>query len=423
MAIVPSAPQLRGELYDIVRTFRMDIDRRNLDLPLSERVAISGNLDALRTIIRSRSSRSRYFTVEELDLLEEEVARLIAATTRSRISDRLIERNIFDADNRTIIGHESHTWLTFAEQLKTLLRDISPEIVELREEKFDFAQGSLPLLSDVVPKPKVSPVHFDFENDRLVLTHVTARSRREDEHNVSRARSTLIESGQKIIEELRRSNCDRRFLEDVIAVQRQLESAEDIIQLGILNLACEEQRKEFEPELPSSLAGSLRAHCSNIAMYVAQFPEWLRYTENATEVELSAADIRYSQEVAEAIATQFEAIPAKVDPEVPRTLRAISEAVANPVTATRRVSFALVRTLENLFIRVFSYAGKFTDEIAAQSLTKAANIGSSAIAISFGTLILGYATNLAAVFEKVPGMAWLKSAVEIFGKLIASSSL
>ncbi|WP_284775735.1 hypothetical protein [Agrobacterium sp. lyk4-40-TYG-31] len=422
MPTKPNGPQLRGEIYDIVRVFRLELDRRTVDMPLSEKVALSGSVDAMRIVIRNRNARSRFFTVEELDYLEQEAARFISIVTRSQVAERLIERNILEEDGRTVTGQETHNWFSLAEKLRDVLRGIPASIIQPIED-FEFVQGNLPLLSDIVPDQKVSPVHFDIKNDKLILTHLRANSRPEDSQNVHRARSTLIESGQKIIEELRQSNCDRRFLEDVIAVQTRLESTHDIVQLGILNIACEEQRREFEPELPRLLAGKLRAHFSNIAMYVAQFPEWLRYAENALEVELSAADIRRSQDIANEIAEKFEAVPAKVDADVPRTLRAISDAISHPATAARRVAFALVRTLENLFIRVFSHVGKFFDDVASQSLSKSAKIGSSAVAISFGSMILGYATNLAAIYEKVPGMAWLKTAVEIFTNALPAFSL
>ncbi|TDK37026.1 hypothetical protein E2F50_08970 [Rhizobium deserti] len=416
-----TASQVRAELHALVRTFRADLDRRSFEIPLQQKMRLSAALDKIRTIIRNRSTRSSYFTELEIDLLDIEIDSFIALIEPD-IGGRLIERDILDVEGRTVVGHEQHSWLTLAEQMKVVLESIPNELIEQDEQKFEFIQGNLPLLSDVVPNQKVSPVHFDIKNERLVLTHHRAEASIEDSQNVFQARSMLIQSGRKIIEELQRSNCDRRFLDDVVAVQEQLESAQDIIRLGILNIACEEQRKEFEPELPGLLVGKLRAQCANIAMYVAQFPEWLRYAENASEVELSAEDIQYSQQAANEIAAQFEAIPAKVDPEVPRTLRAISEAVSDPATATKRVSFALVRTLENLFIRIFAHVSKFTDEFTSQSLAKVAKVASSAVSISFGTLILGYATNLAAIYEKVPGMAWLKTAVDLFKKIVASSS-
>jgi|GEM_PF-2597792 len=421
MAVRTSSHTVRLEIYDIIRIFRAELDRRSTKIPLSEKVALSGIVDAMRIVVRHRSGLHR-FTIEEVDHLECEAAKLVATVTRSTGAERPIEKSVLEEDGRTIVGHEFHSWLSLSEKLKGILSSIPDELVEPKEEKFDFTQGDLPLLSEVVPAQKVSPVHFDIKDDKLVLAHISAVSRQEDNQNIHNAHSTIVESGKKIIEDLRHSNCDRRFLDDVAALQSRLESVNDIVRLGIMNLACEEQRKEFEAELPPSLAGRLRGHFSNIAMYVAQFPEWLRYTENAYEVELSASDIRRSQEIANEISAKFEAIPAKVDPEVPRTLRAISYAASRPGAASKRVAFALVRTLENLCIGVFSRIGQFLDDMASQSLSKSAKVGSVAVAISFGSMILSYATNLAAIYDRVPGMAWLKTAVEIFNRALLSLS-
>lgn len=402
--------QFKNEINDILRSFRLGLDRKSTDLTLEDRVVLSKALDGMRVINRYVGT-SRFLFEEELQYLLAEARKFRSLVELSGIGE-LAAYPL--ATSRTRIADLLHevTNLELADILIQTIEDVpSDSVIDV---SLPFGEPSR--LADVIPEQKISPVHFDVVNDVLTIAHLPAVAAPDDAENTRSARSALIEQGRKILGDLEISNCDRRFLSDVQALQAKLETSEDIIQLGIMNLACEEQGRQFAEELPSVLASKLRSHFTTVGMYVAQFQAWVKFTENAAAVELNEADVRKSHEAALEIAAKFEKMADTVSPEVPATIRLISNAIDDPARAGKKVGFALIRTLENLFIRVFGYAAKFTDE----SVNKSIAYGSSAVAISFCTVVYSYANGLASIYERVPGMAWLKTAVEIFGKYVTS---
>ncbi|ULJ70626.1 hypothetical protein [Rhizobium gallicum] len=269
-------------------------------------------------------------------------------------------------------------------------------------------------LAHIVPAQKISPVRFTVLNGLLAIAHTPAEPVAEDRNGTLSARSSLIERGKEILEELRASNCDRRFLSELTALQGNLESSYDIVQLGIINLGCDDQRKAFEAELSTAIATKLRSHLTSISMYVAQFPEWQKFVENAAAVELNEEDVRRSQSIVHQLASDFEGRPDAIDPEVPRTLRMISDAISDPAQAGKRLSFALIRTVENLCISLIETVSKFSQE----TVIKSSKMGSFALATTFSAFILKYTGALTALSDGVPGMGWLKSALEIMMKSV-----
>ncbi|MGO8094424.1 hypothetical protein [Rhizobium leguminosarum] len=417
--------QLRDELNDAVRALKVSVDRRSASLTLEQRVILSTAVDRVRVVARQISITPPFFFRDEVKFLSEIVAVLKEVFEESAVGDQPVRQ--LPASGRTGVSRLTQSGVTNSQLVKYLtgLIDDIPDdlILEANDLQLGLTQDETVvthnlnrLMSEIVPEQKISPVQFEIVADVLVITHSLANANKDDADNVLSARAALIEQGLQIVEEMRQSNCDRRFLSDFIALQRKLETSEDIIQLGIMNLACEEQRKQFEKELPDVIASKLRSHMGSVAMYVAQFQDWARFTENAAAVELSESDIRKAKAIAGDIAQAFEKMPETVSPEVPKTIRLIREAISDPAIAGKRSAFALVRTLENLFIRVFGYTAQFMD----QSAEKTISLGSRAVAIGFGTAILGYAGSLVSIYEKVPGMAWLGSAVEIFGKFVAT---
>jgi len=169
--------------------------------------------------------------------------------------------------------------------------------------------------------------------------------------------------------------------------------------------------------MPEVLGAKLRAHLTSIGMYVAQFPEWARYSENAAIVELTEADIRRSREVATDVIVKLEAISEQVDPEVPKTIRFIMDAVSNPGHTSKRAAYALFSTLENLFSKIFGYAASFSDDLVTQSSKKVAAWGGSAVATIFVKAVLEGAGVLAPIYARLPDSAWLRNAVEIIEQI------
>jgi hypothetical protein len=169
----------------------------------------------------------------------------------------------------------------------------------------------------------------------------------------------------------------------------------------------------FDDELSNTVSARLRSHLNSVAAYVAQFPEWRRYTENASIVELNESDVRKSVVVADDIIEHLDTVPDLVDPEVPRTIKLIREAITDPSRAAKRISYALFRTLENLFSKVFEHVAAFASDFTSQTSTRLAKWGSRTVAGVLIGAMVGWAGALTPIYERLPDSSWLKPALSI----------
>jgi len=386
--------------------------RRDSHLELEDRIYFLQQFEALRAIsddIDRRKSPSLEYS--------NRIRKIIGDITSHRDFKDVESRRYFPALPRSATKAEVEKDATVGHVVNIILSSLDSFEIELKLGSDQGLSNPLRQLRRVVPEQKVAPIQFEFIDDVLKVRHSSARFLQEDEHNVHAARSALIQQGRAIIEGLKSSNCDQRFTANVEHLQEKLESAEDVVQLAIFNLACEELRQKFESELPDVLAVKLKSHLSSVGMYVAQFPDWARFTENAGSVELSESDIRKTKEVADELVVKLTGMPSQVDPEVPQTIKAISDVISDPSLTSKRASFALLRSLENLYSKIMSYAANFADELVSETSKKFAKWGSSAIAGVLVAAIVNGAGVLAPVYSKFADSAWMKSAVEIIQKI------
>lgn len=276
-------------------------------------------------------------------------------------------------------------------------------------------------LQRIVPVQKVAPAQFFIDHDNnLRIDHKDSRPHAVDAANVDAARLALLEQSETILENLRLSNCDRRILEAVESLNAKLHNMVDVVQLGIQNISCEELRVSFEPELPTALLAMIKGHTSAISLYVAQFPEWQQFTDNAARVELNAEDIRELRNVAEELAETLEN-DEFVDEEVPATIRFLASAARDTRGAGRRTAFALLRSLENLIAVTFKFIGDTVQETAQQTKKTIAKSLSLVIG-GFAAAILASALSVTPIFSKFSDTAWMKTAAPLVQNLLINLS-
>lgn len=417
-----SPKELRDELNDFIRSCRATFDRKSAPLSLDERINLSTTLDTLRVITRQAGwGRSPFYFTDELASILNTARTLRELIGKSSIRNVKATPPSHGTTETVHLLQRGIAYYDLADFLVMLVEGIPPDkVIDVGDLQLSLVddeeeQELIPdRLAHIVPAQKISPVRFTVLNGLLAIAHTPAEPVAEDRNGTLSARSSLIERGKEILEELRASNCDRRFLSELTALQGNLESSYDIVQLGIINLGCDDQRKAFEAELSTAIATKLRSHLTSISMYVAQFPEWQKFVENAAAVELNEEDVRRSQSIVHQLASDFEGRPDAIDPEVPRTLRMISDAISDPAQAGKRLSFALIRTVENLCISLIETVSKFSQE----TVIKSSKMGSFALATTFSAFILKYTGALTALSDGVPGMGWLKSALEIMMKSV-----
>lgn len=275
------------------------------------------------------------------------------------------------------------------------------------------AQASLNLLRKVIPAQKTSPVQFSVINNRIVVARQPSKAEADDHKNIAASKDALLDSGKKLIDELKRSNCDRRLLDRINELQSALDSSDNVVALGLMNISCEMIGGAFEKELPDAIRGMLLGQTRGISMYVAQFPDWQRFSESASAVELEAGDIYRISSAAKKIISDLESNPDIADAEVPRTIKAIQELIENPVTATIRSAFAVLRTLENLIAKAFQHGVDLLEKTAVKSVDGLSAAASKVVIAAFLTVTLGGAVEMSPLSSKVAETAWLRKAVEI----------
>jgi hypothetical protein len=273
-------------------------------------------------------------------------------------------------------------------------------------------------LRRIVPQQKLAPAQFDIINDQLVLANLPVQLRADDITNVQQARTALMARGENIIKALERSNCDKRVLNSVQELQEGLTKESNAIELGLMNIGVDQVCKSAAAELPEALLGEISGYVTGVAMFVAQFEEWRRFSENAASVDITTDDIEKIGAAAQSIIDRLDEHPGIAAAEVPKTLRALRALVSNPPLASKRAAFAVLRTIENLVARVYQYGADFLDKTAQKTVDKLSSKASTTIVVILMTAALTATATMGGVPAKVAETNWMKTASEIVKKQI-----
>lgn len=268
-------------------------------------------------------------------------------------------------------------------------------------------------LDELLPEQKVAPLRFDVHNDRLVLAQHTSTPSDAGAAVASIAKQELIARGLDVIQQLESSNCDRRLLGALQELQENLETSENVIKTGLSNLACEVMHKVFENELPDAVSAALQVQTMGVGMYLAQFPEWIQFSEAAAG---SPIDQRAEAAVVAALDSVIAATedsPELADPEVPQTLRHLRELVIDPQRASKRAIYAAIRSVENLVIKAFSYGSSFLHETITKTSGLLSTTVSRAAAVALLSLGLSAASGLLPISTTMEGLGWVREAVVV----------
>lgn len=292
-------------------------------------------------------------------------------------------------------------------------------VIPIEEELPIFESGTRPRVSGaairhVVPNDQgIAPIMFEISSGRIVIVAQKARILGEDAANISSAKSQLVANGAKIIGELEKSNCDPRLLDTINALQLQLASDENIIQLGISNIGTEKMFVAFAAEIPDAVVAMMEAHTTGIDMYVGQFPEWHRFSEQASIANFEIDDIRTISDTAEKVIGELNSSPNLSDPSVPRTLQAISSVIRDPSNTSRKAAYAVWRSLENLIIKIFNYGADFLDQTIVKTIDKSSTAISQSVAVGLMTFGLGTAIAISPVATHMPDGKWIEKSIAV----------
>lgn len=321
---------------------------------------------------------------------------------------RSLPRPIASRDNSPLIGVVE----------KRPIDEVLDYLIERTEAEMGLARGEqleleIANLRGLVPAQKVAPVQFEMRSGRLAVLHAPRKGLPEDITNIDNAKRALLEQGRKIIAELERSNCDKRLLESLQHLQRELDADENAIQLGLSNIACEVMVRQFQSELPDAVFAMVQAHTRGVEMFAAQFPEWGKFVENAASTALAESDIESVSRAAAEVLHTLEHSPSLAEPEVPKTILRLQELLAAPDASTKRAGFAMLRTLENLISKIYTHCVDLLDQTATNTVKQLSKVAAGAIVATLLTMAVGAASAIAPIAVKVPEMQWLRSATEV----------
>ncbi|MBU3890528.1 hypothetical protein FM996_17415 [Methylosinus sporium] len=277
-------------------------------------------------------------------------------------------------------------------------------------------------LRNTLPEQKLAPVSFDIKDSRIVVVRHAVNPSGADINNVKNARNALLEQGTGIIEALEKSNCDRRIIDGIKRLQNGLSRYDNIIELGIINISVDKVCKGAASEFPDALLGAIDGHIAGVGMYVAQFEEWRRFSENALDIELDASDIKHIGDATQAIIERVTMHPEIADEEIPKTLLMLSGLIANPGQSSRKAAFATLRTVENLVARVYQHGLDFLEQTTTKTVDGLSSAASKVVVGALLAVALAATASLGAVPSKVAEAAWMKTAAEIVQKQIEALS-
>jgi hypothetical protein len=275
-------------------------------------------------------------------------------------------------------------------------------------------------LRDIVPDQKIGPVQFAFKNRVLSVRHSPAVISDVDKKSALAARKSLLQNGEWILNNLRSSNQDPRLIETLEEHQGRLRKNSDIIQLGISSLSCQMTFDRFEQEMPEAVATRMQAYTIGNGMYLGQFPDWIRFSENAAIAEYSERDVQLIYSAGVDLIGELIGVQEVVSPEVPRTLTWILNTIRDPRLAVRRAVFAAIRSLENFVSKIFIELGKIL-EGGASGIRKGVELATKGV-VTIGLLAAAahVATAVSPSAAKILQTTWLQKAAKIVLEAISS---
>jgi hypothetical protein len=275
-------------------------------------------------------------------------------------------------------------------------------------------------LSEIVPPQQEAPLQFEVSDGKLRVRPQKPKPDNHDLHNIKSAKLALEEGVERLLASLSESNCDPRLLQAIEEIENTIRSETDVIKLGIANVTCEYLFHEFAQELPAVAAAQFRGLNTAIGMYVSQFPEWHRFTENAASVEFTDQDINQIYRSGANMLPELRAKKGLVDPEVPRSLELILEALKNPGKSRRRAVFGAIRTLENLFAKIFEEFGGLFQAVSQGGRAGVKYVATASTAALLGSAVLN-ASDVAPTLERVLDVKWLRHASDSLKDALSDS--
>ncbi|NBB47404.1 hypothetical protein GVN24_03875 [Rhizobium sp. CRIBSB] len=280
-----------------------------------------------------------------------------------------------------------------------LRQDLSSIENRLRGIQIGLNKMSLDQLRDSIPEQKVAAFQFAYEGERLVLVSQVPSESDPDLVLAKASLRALLQQGERVAAELKRSNCHPRLVDAFEALQATLNAHDNVVEIGILSRSCMSITLASADELAATLFELINAHLHGVDDFLAQHQDWRKFVENALHAKLGPNEVSQLIETARGIAAAVSD-EAKVDPSVPAAIQHIALLAEEIREPDGKVAFALSRTLENFIaITVRALLGVKNDVVSEVRKLNARLIISALVALPI------------TVFGYVNGAEWVPAAV------------
>lgn len=274
-------------------------------------------------------------------------------------------------------------------------------------------------LDRITPTQKLAPLQFEFVDGYIqIRSQIAQTTTPADQPSASSAREALGHDSANLIKLLKETNCDPRLIEAVEELGSVISSNVDIIKLGFLSFTCDSLFVRFSHELSDIASAKFLALSTGLNLYVSQFSEWRKFVENAAETNIHDNDVQNVYSIGVNLMPTLEAAKDLVDPEVPKSIKLVLEALKNPKLSAKRAFFGAVRTLENLLATIFSEFAKLASSVSDGARAGAKHTVHILVASTLLLIAAGTATQLSPIAERALKARWMKQAAELVEKAI-----
>ncbi len=307
-------------------------------------------------------------------------------------------------------------WTPLGNHLAGVINNTERGVAELLAALPSPPDG-LDKLEKIIPDQGIAPLTYEVINGVLRIRHKAALTDAADRRNTEAARDELLDQGFKLTEALHQSNLDARFIDALADMQVRLADRQDVVRLGMYAITFQLMVEAVSHEMPELFVVPLKGYSIGVGMYVAQHPDWIKFSENSAAIEFSADKVRDVYQAGVTLVKELRSMQNAVDPEVPKSLAFLLGAIEDPRRAVKKTVYAAITSISNLVITVIKGFGGIV-KAAYGGATGGVKIAASGIVASSILLAAGHvATKISPAAGHVLQTSWLKEA----GELIVNS--
>jgi hypothetical protein len=273
---------------------------------------------------------------------------------------------------------------------------------------------------DDIPGQQEAPIITAIHDGKIVIDRSLRAHSALTEDGVDATREYLLDELQEVLDALRHSNCDPRYLQPFERLKRLLSTiaAAQIIAVGMQVSRLERVSVAIEEEVSKPAFLAVCTFVMNLKAFVDQFDEWRRFVENARTPELdSNKDALLAHATAAARKVTSDSDP--VEEAIPITLQMLVDLTAQPNETGKRALYGLIRSIENIVSTalrfVLNKAAKLANEIVDRSISNIARI----VPLGMMALLVKLSPELRSLAESMASLKWLEQYLPFFERVLS----